>query len=68
MLIVGIKDYWNYKGCDFIENMRYFFDAVLGILNCKLTIFGYTFSFLNVLILSMLISIVAYVVYRIFDN
>ena len=68
MLIVVIENYFNYKGCDFIENMRYFFDAVLSILNCKLTIFGYTFSFLNVFILSTLISIVAYVLYQLFND
>ena len=68
MLIVVIENYFNYKGCDFIENIKYLFDAVLSIFNCNITVWGYTFSFFNVFVLSMLISIVSYVVYRAFND
>lgn len=68
MLIVSVKGHWNYKGCDFIEVLKYIFVPAVEILNCKIDLFGYSFTFFDCFVFGFLVSIVSYVVYRIFDN
>ena len=51
-----------------MENMRYLFEAVIKVFDHDMSIFGFTFSFFDIFLLSLFVGFVGVAIGRLFGG
>ena len=51
-----------------VSDIRYLFDSVMLLLSHKFTIYGYSISFLDIFLLSIIVGVVGKVLYELFAD